>query len=306
MLRDTADYSFGQDFARFMPLNDDQTLPIPDRIVGGIGPFDFSGESNPASIPFITKIDNGAAETVNIDLSGVAAIAAVTVDELFAAINLASPTDVVASKQAVTNRLFVEYNGTETPDYLQVYGAASLIGMIGQGLGAKFVKSDTVRVLTDTPILKEEETITTTDAKGLDTELLTDGYRKGATITITDTVNDDWELLQLIEGGTYDETAGTYETPTSEDAKIYFLIEIFYRKYTRGTNKEGDLVGYIRKFFRSCKGNIGDNTHERNWADGNYNITCTTYKDEFDNLIGDTQRKEYTVEEYKALDVYDV
>ncbi len=58
-----ARYSFGLDFFRAMRQNDDLTNPTPDRIVGGIGPFDFSGYATPAAVPLTIKFDNHAAVT---------------------------------------------------------------------------------------------------------------------------------------------------------------------------------------------------------------------------------------------------
>ena len=107
MLRDTARYGFGLVFARFMPLNDDLTIPIPTRILGGAGPFDFSGVDNIAAVTLITKIDNGTAETVTVDLSGAADPTEVTVAELFAAINVAGPTDLTASEDGTTGRIMM-------------------------------------------------------------------------------------------------------------------------------------------------------------------------------------------------------
>jgi hypothetical protein len=305
MLRDTARYAFGLPFVRFMPLNDDYTIPVPSRVIGGAGPFDFSSEPTPASINFTSKIDNGDAETVTIDLSGAVSISAVTVDELVDAINLATPTDVLASEDVATGRLKIVYDGTDTPDYLQIYGPAATLAFVGQGKGVKFVKSDTIRTMGDNPIMKDEEVLTTTDAKGLDTSVISDGYRKGVNAPIVDTA-EDWELLAIIEGGVYDSDEGTYDVPTSEDDKIYFYVEAYYSRYTRGENKEADLVSYVQKFIRTCKGTKGDGSHERNFADGNYTITATSYKDENEVLWPDTTLTELTIEEYEALDVENV
>ena len=309
MLRDTARYAFGLVFTRIMPLNDDLTIPTTIRILGGSGPFDYSGEALPAAIPLITKIDNGAAETVNVDLSGVVDITAVTVTELYTAINLASPTDITASEDGTTSRIKFAYDATEDPGYVQVYGACALVAMVGQGLGAKFVKSDTWTSQSDTPILKDEETFTTTDAAGIDTEVLSDGYRKGLTATIVDTA-EDWELKQMLEGGHYDDgnVSGIidYDTPTSEDSKVYFFMESFYTQYTKGTNKVADLVGYVKLLIRTAKGSVGDSSHERDFGDGNYTITATSYKDENGVLYGDANSRQLTKTEYADLDVYDV
>jgi hypothetical protein len=307
-LKTDARYSFGLEFARFMALNDDLTIPSPDRVIGGVGPFDFSGYATPAAIPLTIKFDAEAESTVNVNLTvGVVALTAVTVDELVARVNAAAPVDVTASKEIVplTNRFKLEYSGTEVIGYMQVYGDLAELALIGQGLVCEFVKSDTLKSIGDTPKDKAEETIATTDAHGIDTEVITDGYRKGFTAKVVDTA-EDWRLLALMEGGVYDAVAKTYEAPDSTTRKIYFYAEIFYAQYAVGSNKEADIIGYIRKFFRSCKGSFGEQSHQRGFADGNYSVVGTSYKDESNNLYSDYQRKELTVEDYLALDVYNV
>lgn len=308
MLRTNAKYAFGLEFARFMPLNADLTTPTTTSMLGGIGPFDFSGATSTAAVPLTIKIDNGTAETVNIDVStGVGSVdeSAVTVAELFAAINAETPTDMTASADVTTGRIKLAYSGAGSPDYIQVYGEAALISEFGQGYGLKFIKSDTLKSIGDSPTMKDVETFTTTDSNGLDTEVMSDGYRKGFTATIVDSA-EDWELLALIEGGTYDSANGTYDVPTSETTKPYFYIEAYYSQYSKGTNKEADITSYVKKTFRTCSGVVGDKTHERGFADGNYTITGTSYKDASGNIYGDTQLEQLTVEEYEALDLYNV
>lgn len=304
-----ARYSFGLDFFRAMRQNDDLTNPTPDRIVGGIGPFDFSGYATPAAIPLTIKFDNHTAVTVNVNLTvGVADISAVTVDELVARIIAAGLIDVTVSKEIVplTNRIKFEYSGTDVVTDMQVYGACANLCLIGQGFGCQFIKSDTLKSFGDSPTVKAGETITTTDAQGDDTDVLTDDQRKGFTAKVVDTVSDDWDLLALLEGGTYDPVTKTYETPLSNARKIYFYAEVYYGQYAQGSNKEADLIGYVKKLFRSCVGSLGEQNHQRGFADGNYTVKGTAYKDENLNRFSDAQRKELTVEDYLALDVYNV
>jgi hypothetical protein len=305
-VRTSAKYSFGLPFARFMALNDDLTIPTVVRIIGGAGPFDFSGVTLATEVELNIQFDNGDAEELDIDISGAASQSAVTVAELVDAINTATPTDMLASAEAVTGRLKLECTDTDTPpDYIQVWGECAELAMIGQGFGQAFVKTDTLTSVGDTPMVKDEETFTTTDAKGLDTEVISDGYRKGFEASIVDTA-EDWELLALIEGGSYDSVTNTYEVPTSEDFKVYFFAEIFYAQYAKGSNKEADLEGYVKKIFRSCKGAVGDKTHERGFADGNYTIKGTSYKDEDGVMHGDTLLEYLSVTEYEVLDLYNV
>jgi hypothetical protein len=289
-----------------MPLNDDNTLPSPDRIIGGAGPFDFTGITPIAAVPISFKLDNGAVETVTINLAGALVLTAITAQEIVDAINVATPTDILASLEAVTGRVKIEYSGTELVGYLQVYGVAALAVGIGQGYGVNFRKSDTLKSFAETPKNKDEETINTTDAKGKDTEVITDGYRKGFTAKLVDTA-EDWDLLSLIEGGIYTPASAgvdeSYEMPTQDSVKPYFYIELFYPQYEEGSNKEGDLVSYVKKFCRSCKGSVGDKTHERGFADGNYSITGTAYRDENGVTHADIELTKISVEDFEALDV---
>ena len=310
-LRDDSKYSFGLVFARFLPLNDDLTIPLlvateasgSGVLVGGAGPtFDFSGiDSSDDAIPLIAKIDNGGEDSQLVDLSGAVDISAVTRTELLNALTAAGITDATFALQATTNRIQCTFSsGT----YQQLYGECAEVALFGQGLGVKFVKTDTLISLGDTPIVKDEETFTTTDASGLDTEVISDGYRKGFSASIVDSA-EDFNLRELIEGGQVDDD-GAYEVPTSADQKIYFMVEAFYTQYEEGTNKEADLSGYIKKFHRSCKGGIGERSHEREFADMTYEMKGTAYKDASDVLWGDTKLTPLTIEEYEALDVENV
>jgi hypothetical protein len=304
-IRSNAKYVFGVLWMRLQALNDDLTIVTPDRVIGGIGPFDFSGEADPSTVEMSIKLDNGSVETKDVDVSGAVDVSAVTVTELYAAINAAGFTDITASIEAVTLRLKIAYTGTDTVSYIQVYGDCAEIALLGQGFGNQFVNSNTIQTMTITPTRKDGETITITDAQGIDTDVLTDGYRKGFTGSFVDTAID-MRMLRLIEGGNYDETTGIYTDPTSEDQKIYFSMELFFGMYSQGENKEADLIGVLRKFAKSCVGNEGDSTHERNWNAGNFSFTATTYKDETNAIEGASDREELTVEEWEALDVENV
>lgn len=308
-LLSNAKYAFGLTFARFIPLNDDMTIPTPSSVVGGAGPFDFSGVTISA-VGLKVKLDNAAEETFTVDLSAAADPTAVTVDEIVSAlVGIGKPldgTDYTAEKDVTTGRIKFKYIGTGSPSWMQVYGELAKLVKLGQGFGTKFVKSNTLISCGETPTQKDEETITVTDARGKDTELVTDGYRTGFTATIVDSA-EDWELAALIEGGAYDETTGIYEVPTSEDSKLYFYAEIYYSKYASGRNNEGSLVGYVKKVWRNCKGAKGESTHERGWMNGNYTVTGISYKDKSTGkLLGDSYLEALTVEEYEALDLENV
>jgi hypothetical protein len=301
-LKEDAKYDFSVCFVRVTPLNDDLTIPEASNIIGAVGPYDFSNTVAVISaVPFISKIDSGAEETVTVDLSGVADNSAVTVAELFAAINLAAPTDVTASEEAGTGRLKLVFaSGT----VVQAYGECNTLAGIGQGKGVRVISSNTMQSFTDNPNLKDEETFTTTDGKGIDTEVVTDGYRKGVAGVLTDTAMD-YLMRMIIEGGDYDEVNLVYSAPTVLDQKIYFKLEIFSARYLVGTNKEADIDGYIQEVIYSCKGSFGDRTKERGFVNAVYNYTATSDKST-GVVTSDTEEYELTVSEFDALDLENI
>ncbi len=189
--------------------------------------------------------------------------------------------------------------------YVQVYGEAARIARFGQGRGLQFVKTDTLKTISETPTNKDSETITTTTAKGVDTEIVGDSYRKGCTGTMVDAAAD-LEMRELVEGGVFTPDGsggGTYSVPTSKTEKAYFFIEAFYGKYKEGQSKESDLAGYRKDLFRSCTGAYGDVNHGREWMDSNYTFTATTYTDEEGVLHPDMDITYMSVAQFDALDV---
>ncbi len=300
-------YIFGLEFTRLMALNDDQTIPRPDRLVGGGGPFDFSGASDPRAVELITKLDNDEEEKITLDLSGARNIKKVTVAEIGGAINAKTPTNLSAAVETKTKRLMLVCTNGDVK-YVQVYGEAARMARFGQGKGLRFVKINTLKTLGETPTKKESETFTTTTAKGIDTEIIGDSYRKGCTGTFVDAA-ENLEMRELVEGGVFvpdGNGGGTYSVPTSKTQKTYFFIEAFYGKYREGQSKESDLAGYRKDLFRTCTGDFGDSSHGREWLDSNYTFTATTYTDEDGELLSDMDITHMSVAEFDALDVKNV
>lgn len=304
-------YTFGSVMALFTPRNDDKTTPAADNIVGGAGPFDFSGFADPKKVPFTIKIDSDTAIELEVNLSGASAIGAVTAAELVSALDTAfagkTPAlDLDASVDSAGRVKIATTLTTDVPTRIQVYGEGAKVAMFGQGFGMKIVKMDTERTVTVSPLVKESETITTTDANALDTELITDGYRKGATVSFVDTA-DDWELLTLIKGGSIN-ADGEYEAQLPGEAVVSFIAEFYAEQYRKGTNNQGDQTGYIRYLHRNCKGSpTGDATMERGWQDGNYTFKGVPYTDPSDDVqYADFAKAPLTIVEYEALDLANV
>jgi hypothetical protein len=298
----TAQFDFSVCDVLVTPLNDDLSQPDKDTIFGGVGPFDFSGVALISAVEFLSKVDSGTEQSDPIDLTAAVSQAAVTVAELVTAITAAAPPGITATADGVTGRLKLVFaSGT----YVQVYGEAPRLALIGQGKGLKIVYLDTQESVTDSPTLKDEETFTTTTSKGQDTEVISDGYRKGTSGVLTDTAGD-YLLRSTIEGGTYDATAGTYDTPTSLSRKIYFNLQLFSPRYSQGSSLEADIVGYVKTEIFVCKGSFGDRTKERGFTSWVYNFTATPPRDSNNVISADTVETQLTVAEYLALDLGNV
>jgi len=302
-------YTFGSVMALFTPRNDDKSTPAADNLVGGIGPFDFSGFTDPTKIPFTIKVDSDDAVDLRVDVSAALDTSAVTPAELATALDVEFTDESLDFDASVdsTGRIKVATTlTTDVPDRVQLYGAGAKISMFGQGFGMKIVKVDTERTITVSPIVKESETISTTDAKGLDTEIQTDGYRKGSNVTFVDTA-DDWELLVLMKGGNTNED-GEYEAQLPGEDFVSFIAEMYSYQYRKGTNNQGDHTGYVRYLHRNCKGSpSGDSVRERNFQDGNYSFTGVPYTDpDTDVMQADFAKAQLTIEEYEALDLANV
>lgn len=297
--KENARYVFSTTETLVQPLNADLTQPNTDSQIGGIGPFDFSGEPIATAIPLNYKNGTAANASVNVDLSLVVDISAVTVAELFAAINTAAPTDLTASKDVATDRLKIEHDTPSSIDYLQLWGPIATIGGIGQGIGTRIAYLNTQKSLSEAPVLKEQEEFGSTDSNGIDTEVQSDGYRKGNSGVLTDAA-DDWYLKSVVDGGTYDETNETYDVGTSLTQKRYFRIISISARYKVGTNKEADLVDYMKTEVFSCKGASGDRTKERGFVDTVYNWSATSPKDGNGAPLPDTKDTVMSISEYLA------
>lgn len=299
-LKASAKYKFGLEFARFMAKNYDGTSATPTRTVGSAGPFDFSGaDVTIAAVPLSIKLDNGAVQTKSLNLSSAAVPSAVTAAEFVTAFTTAAFTGLTASVEAVTGYLLIKQT-TVTAEYMQVYGLAAQLAKIGQGFGTKFVKSNSLKDYTATQTEKASETITTMDATGSETDMVSDSYVKGGSGKFTDTAYDQ-EMKALIEGGTYNATTGQYSAPLPTATKIYWDMEIFERIYAQGSNKANDITGYLKTFIESASGSIPESGASRAWADTVYNFIATEGKNAAGSKMPWRDEKTLTKAQYAAL-----
>lgn len=304
-LRDSARFEFAPVFARVIVNNPDGSSPTISNVLSGVGPFDFSGVADDSAVDVSVKIDNAAAINTTLDLSAALDQSAVTAAEFVTAWGaIAVATGTTAS--ATSGRVKIAKTTVGTSVHLQVYGEAAEIAGFGYGYGAKIVKVNTQQSVADAPNQKESERLTLTDSNGLDTVVITKGYRTGTVYTLVDTAMDQ-ELRAVMEGGWYDATDDTYTAPTSKDEKATFTFEFYSKKYIKDDNLEANLVGYLARKSRSCVGVFGERAGDRNLQTQTYTITATPYKDPATLVVyGDTVETNLTVAAYEALDVLNV
>lgn len=303
-LRKNARYAFGLNYIRMRPLNDDFSQPDPDNLIGGAGPFDFSEVDSAAAADLVVKIDNGEEKKLTVDLSSSVDTAAVTVEELFAALNQTFTTaaiEITASKDVDSGRIKLAHT---TADVLQVWGEVAEIARFGQGFGMKLLVSNTMKSFSDTPVRKDGERIATTDAWGLDTEIITDGYYKGFNATLIDSA-EDWEMLALLEGTPLNED-GALSSPVFGTKRPVVMIEAFYGAYAQGQHYEGKVVGYRHVVCYHCKGMGGEKTRERGWSDDPYAIEGMTWVDESGKMQPAWERFPLSLQAFAAMDIENV
>lgn len=275
-----AEYSYGLSRTLIRALNDDLTRPEAAGVFGGVGPFDFTAfSSDYTKVPMTLKAGAAAATPIEIDLTAALNKAAVTVAELVTAITDAladaSITTWTFSKDSTTNRLKAVCSVANA--YVQVYGAGARVMRFGQGKGVKAIKSNTLQTLSNSPTLKEDTTHTITDANDKDTEIIKEGYTKGWTGSIVDTA-EDFEIMELVEGGVLSADGKTYSAPISTTKKVMFEIETWNPLYKAGTNAEDQIAAWEHKKYRAIKGALGENTKQADFGTFTYNLTGVAYK----------------------------
>lgn len=307
-LREDAKFEFGPVFWRLMAKNPDGSVPTPSRIVGGVGPFDFSSAESEGAVPVTVKIDNANEIATTVDLTASADISAVTVAEFVTAWGLAAAaaTGITASLETSTGRIkFAKTTSPLLSTYMQIYGEVGRTLGLGFGKGVKLLKSDNQKSIADAPSLKASERLETVDTKGLATAVVTNALRQGTVLTLTE-ASADPEIREVIEGGTYDAVSGQYIVPTpdqSRDAPRFYL-ETFNAVYTEGDHPETGVDSYKQRIYRECQGSFGNTAGARGFDDQVFTINASPYRDPTTNdTTGDTIINELTVAEFEALNV---
>lgn len=297
---------------RAMRHNPDGTIPTAARFLGFSGTVDVSGiidVSNEADLTL--KLDDGTEETKTVDFSGVSDDTAVTVAEAVSALTTAAFTGVTWTADTATGRLKGAF---ASGAYVQVYGDLAPYLDFGQalthgGLGLVFVKAfnDLTKSIGLPKNIKAKEEIDMEGALGTITRMVIAAKLQGISPVFA-TKNKDYDLLELIQGGTYDRTNGTYDPPLSTRTQSpTFFVEIYSPMYAQGVKKLEDEAAYEKLVLRSCVGMEGDTPAEaKAWANYTYNVESTEYTNESGVTLSAYQEAQLTLSAFEALDVVNV
>lgn len=278
---------FATEGFRVKRSNPDGTVPTATRFVGFANTADLSAVLDDVTddAELTIKIDNGTAEKKTVDLSAAVDKAAVTVDEAKTALNDADFTGITWSKEEGTGRLMgVSATGTE----IAVTGPLAAALDFGQGIahggnGLEFLKGfdDRTMSIGMTKNKKDKEEIDQEGAKGGITRMLISAKLLGQTLAIA-MKDKDYEMLELIQGGTFDRSSGRYTPPPSTRLESpLFFIDVFSPIYGEGENKMENMSGYEQLRFLSCTGMEGDVPVEaKAWANYAYDVEASEYTNE--------------------------
>lgn len=267
--------------------NPDGGKVLPTRVVSATsGPFDFSDAAVPAAVTLQIRTGTGSWVNDTVDLSGVAAIGAVTVAELVTAITTAAVTNLTASAEAGTGKLKLELATPGSARWLQVRGEVATY----TGMTALILPGDTHKSIAIAPIFQEGEDLQTIGAVGKIVTVGPDTLRLGSNITITDRAYSD-TLLSFIEGGTFVDNGFTergYNPPGQNDPQPIFTVGAVYGMYHKGSNRQTAPVKYKWFEYPSCTGRRGDIAGDRNAQDITYTIKANQYVDPITGAVDDT------------------
>lgn len=278
---------FATEGFRVKRSNPDGTVPTATRFVGFANTADLSAVLDDIGFTadLTIKIDNGTAEKKSVDLSAAEVKTAVTVDEAKTALTAADFDGITWSKEEGTGRL----KGTHsTGKEVAVTGPLAAALDFGQGIahggnGLEFLKGfgDRTMSIGTTKNKKDKEEIDQEGAKGGITRMLISAKLLGQTLAIA-MKDKDYEMLELIQGGTFNRTSGRYTPPPSTRLESpLFFIDVFSPIYGEGENKMENMSGYEQLRYLSCTGMEGDVPFEaKAWANYAYDVEASEYTNE--------------------------
>lgn len=295
--------------------NSDGTPLSPSRVLGFYGTIDLSAYVAGGDNAYLgVKIDNGTEDVQLVNWTAAVLKTAVTVAEMFAAINAAF-ADITASADSSTGRLLIAYTGAGTPTFMQIFSvsthptfAAELDFGQGQEFGGEgaYYRGclDNAKSITVPNDLKDIENIETEAGDGTLVTVIIAAIMKGK-IPVMTFNNSDKQLKQLIQGGTWDAAISEYSPPTSlATRKPKFSIRVFSAIYGTGTSLREDMDGYEHLKLPVVTGIEADTTKEaKTLQEISYSCKAAEWRNSSGTLQPCYTERNYTQEEHAALDV---
>lgn len=301
---------FATEGFRVKRSNPDGTVPTASRFVGFANTADLSAVLDVLddTAKLTIKIDNGTEEEKTVNLSAAVDKTAVTVDEAKTALTAAAFTGITWSEEEGTGRLMGTHS---TGKEIAVTGPLAAALDFGQGIahggnGLEFIKvfNDRTMSIGMTKNKKDKEEIDQEGAKGGITRMLISAKLLGQTLAIA-MKDKDYEMLELIQGGTFDRSSGRYTPPPSTRLESpLFFIDVFSPIYGEGENKMENMSGYEQLRFLSCTGMEGDVPVEaKAWANYSYDVEASEYTNEEGKKEPAWWEQSMTVETFEGMHV---
>jgi len=304
---------FATEGFRVKRSNPDGTIPTASRFLGFMGTADLSAVLDPTDddADLSVKIDDGAKDVNAVDFTAALDKTAVTVAEAVTALTTAGFTGITWSLDTATGRL---KGSAASGAEIEVTGPLAAALGFGQGIehggnGLEFIRCFNDRTISIgmTKNKKDKEEIDQEGAKGTPTRMVIGAKLLGQTLAIA-MKDKDYELLEVIQGGTFDRVTGQYDPPLSsrQEAPMFF-IDVFSPVYSEGENKIESMSGYEHLRFRSCIGMEGDVPVEaKAWANYAFDVEAGEYTTESGTKLPAWSEKTLTVAAFEALNVESV
>jgi len=282
--------SFSIEGSRWRRLNPDGSYPAVDNQLGFVGTVDISALIATSKLAYRLGA-TGAFTELTIDLTGAAVDdTAATVAEIVTDLNLDAGFSAIftASADAATGRLKIVQTA-DTATYLELKGEIAVTLMFGAyngavtGFGTHFVDCfNNAGALGLPKEIKDFEEIEVEVGDGSTLSMVASALLKGLNPALA-LADELWELKQLIQGGSNDQTvtgvSNRYSPPTTSQTYLPgFAGEAYEAKYGKGSNLRSNMVGYKRINFNNCNGLEGDLSSDvKAWATYQFNIRTREY-----------------------------
>lgn len=301
--------AFSNEGFRVRRLNPDGTYPTPINHIGYVGTVDVDSLVGTETLLYRENAQ-GDFTSIIVDISAAGADQeAVDVDEMVTALNAdGNFTAIFTASKDDNGRLKVVLDDTTNVDYLELKGDIAEVLGFGQSgstaaMGTAFSACFDESAAISLPLnVKDFEEIEKESGRGQVDTMIIDAMIKGMNPSIV--MNDErYEMKQIIQGGSWDETTFTYTPPTTRQTRMPICAaEVFVAKYGQGTLHRGDLSGYKMYDIKHLVGRSGDLSHDvKSWATTQFECRVSEYVDTDGVTRPGWTERELTIEQFLAM-----